>query len=393
MATKTLSSIDMIKRLVAFDTTSRNSNMALIDFVRNYLADFGVDSQLSFDDSGAKANLYATCGPVDRPGVALSGHTDCVPVDGQDWHSDPFRVEQHDERLYGRGTSDMKSFIAIALVAVPEMRRRRLATPIHFAFSYDEEVGCLGVHRLIEQLAGMPIKPEACIVGEPTGMNVVTGHKGKHSERCHVHGFECHSALAPKGVNAVEIAAELVTRLRQLARRLHEEGPFDDAYDPPFTTIHTGLIQGGTALNIVPKDCYFEFEIRNLPDHDIDALVAELHHYADQVLLPEMRQLSAEAGISWEVLPSYPALDSSDAQTLIKLAQALSGDNGECGHVSFGTEAGLFRRAGIPTVVCGPGSIEQAHKPNEFIGLEQVASAEAFIARLIERCANADALR
>lgn len=393
MATKTLSSVEMIKRLVGFDTTSRNSNMALIAFVRNYLADFGIESHLAPDDTGAKANLYATCGPDDRPGIALSGHTDCVPVDGQAWDSDPFRVKEGDARLYGRGTSDMKSFIAVALASVPQMLERKLVTPIHFAFSYDEEVGCLGVQRLIAQLEAMPVKPKACIVGEPTGMNVVTGHKGKHSERGRVHGFECHSALTPKGVNAVEVAAELVALLRKMARRVQEQGPFDEAYDPPFTTIHTGLIQGGTALNIVPKDCCFEFEIRNLPTHDVAPLVRELHDYAERVLLPEMQQVSHEVGISWEPLPCYPGLEAGDAKALIALTQALGGAGDARGKVSFGTEAGLFRRAGIEAVVCGPGSIEQAHKPNEFISLEQVARGEAFVARLIERCASGDALR
>jgi acetylornithine deacetylase len=228
----------------------------------------------------------------------------------------------------------------------------------------------------------MPIKPKACIVGEPTSMQVITGHKGKLSTRCHVHGLECHSALAPEGVNAVEIAAELVARLRQLARRMQDEGPFDQAFDPPFTTVHTGIIRGGTALNIVPKDCYFETEIRNLPTHDPEPLLAELEQYAEEVLLPEMRKVSKDAGISWEALPSYPGLVGQDGTDVVQLAQAFSGNEGS-GCVSFGTEAGLFQRAGVPAVVCGPGSIEQAHKPNEFISLEQVAQGEAFMTKLI----------
>jgi acetylornithine deacetylase len=373
---------EMIKRLVAFDTTSRNSNMPLMDFVRSYLADFGIESHLVFDETGKKANLYATCGPPDISGVMLSGHSDCVPIDGQDWNSDPFNVIERDGKLYGRGTSDMKSFIALALAAVPALARAKLKTPVHFAFSYDEEVGCLGVKRLIAQLEAMPIKPKACIVGEPTSMQVITGHKGKLSTRCHVHGLECHSALAPEGVNAVEIAAELVARLRQLARRMQDEGPFDQAFDPPFTTVHTGIIRGGTALNIVPKDCYFETEIRNLPTHDPEPLLAELEQYAEEVLLPEMRKVSKDAGISWEALPSYPGLVGQDGTDVVQLAQAFSGNEGS-GCVSFGTEAGLFQRAGVPAVVCGPGSIEQAHKPNEFISLEQVAQGEAFMTKLI----------
>jgi acetylornithine deacetylase len=385
MTAAKIPSVEMIKRLVAFDTTSRNSNMPLMDFTRNYLADFGIESELVFDETGQKANLYATCGPLDKPGIMLSGHSDCVPIDGQDWNSDPFKVIERDGKLYGRGTSDMKSFIALALAAVPELIRAKLKTPVHFAFSYDEEVGCLGVKRLIAQLEGMPIKPKACIVGEPTSMQVVTGHKGKLSTRCHVHGFECHSALAPKGVNAVEIAAELVARLRQMARRMQDEGPFDPAFDPPFTTVHTGMIQGGTALNIVPKDCTFETEIRNLPTHDPEPLLAELRQYADEVLLPEMRKVSKDAGISWEALPGYPGLAGEEEGDVVRLAQALSGSH-ESGRVSFGTEAGLFQRAGVPAVVCGPGSIEQAHKPNEYISLEQIARGEKFIAELLHTC-------
>lgn len=385
MTAAKIPSVEMIKRLVAFDTTSRNSNMPLMDFTRNYLANFGIESELVFDETGQKANLYATCGPLDTPGIMLSGHSDCVPIDGQDWNSDPFKVIERDGKLYGRGTSDMKSFIALALAAVPELIRAKLKTPVHLAFSYDEEVGCLGVKRLIAQLEGMPIKPKACVVGEPTSMQVVTGHKGKLSTRCHVHGFECHSALAPKGVNAVEIAAELVARLRQMAHRMQDEGPFDPAFDPPFTTVHTGMIQGGTALNIVPKDCTFETEIRNLPTHDPEPLLAELQQYGDEVLLPEMRKVSKDAGISWEALPGYPGLVGEEEADVVRLAQALSGSH-ESGRVSFGTEAGLFQRAGIPAVVCGPGSIEQAHKPNEYISLEQIARGEKFIAELLYTC-------
>lgn len=377
-----LASVDMIKQLVAFDTTSRNPNMLLIEYIRDYLADLGVDSHLTFDDSGKKANLYATCGPQDKPGILLSGHTDCVPVDGQDWKTDPFHVHAQDDRLYGRGTSDMKSFIAIALAVLPEMMERGLRSPVHFAFSYDEEIGCVGVQRLIAQLEGMAVKPRACIVGEPTGMQVVTGHKGKYGARCHVHGLECHSALAPQGVNAVEIAAELVAHLRKMGQHLREHGPIDDTFDPPFTTVHTGIIQGGTALNIVPKLCTFEYEIRNLPDHDVAPLMAELEDYADNVLVTEMRAISEEAGISWEPLASYPGMTADEDSEISRLAKALSG-NDSSGRVSFGTEAGLFQAAGIPAVVCGPGHIAQAHKPNEFIELDQVARGEAFVSALM----------
>lgn len=356
--------------------------MSMIEYIRDYLADLGVDSHLTFDDAGKKANLYATCGPQGKSGILLSGHTDCVPVDGQDWNTDPFEVREQDGRLYGRGTTDMKSFIAIVLAVLPGILERGLKAPIHFAFSYDEEVGCLGVHRLIAQLDSMPVKPQACIVGEPTGMQVVTGHKGKYSVRCHVHGFECHSALTHQGVNAVEFAADLVALLRKLGCRLREQGPFDDTFDPPFTTVHAGVIQGGTALNIVPKSCWFEYEIRNLPNHDVEPLLAEVRDYAENVLLPEMRKVSNEAGFSWESLPCYPAMAVDEHSEITQLAKVLSG-NHVSGKVSFGTEGGLFQLAGIPAVVCGPGSIMQAHKPNEFISLNQVAQGEAFVSRLM----------
>ncbi len=388
MNTKDFISIDMIKRLVSFDTTSRNSNLSLIEYIRDYLADLNIDSHLIFDDEGKKANLYATCGPQDRPGILMSGHTDCVPVDGQDWKTDPFTVHEQDDRLYGRGTTDMKSFIAITLATLPQMLERGLKTPIHLAFSYDEEIGCVGVHRLIEQLDSMPTKPKLCFVGEPTSLRVVTGHKGKYSVRCHVHGLECHSALTHQGVNAVEIAAELVTLLRKIGQRLREQGPLDEAFEPPFTTVHTGLIQGGTALNIVPKSCWFEYEIRNLPDHDVTPLLAEIRDYAEQHLLPDMRKVSGQAGFSWETLPSYPGMTVDEDSEVANTAKGLCG-NPSSAKVSFGTEGGLFQIAGIPTVVCGPGSISQAHKPNEFISLDQIARGEAFASRLMAHVCDA----
>ena len=255
----TLSSADMIGRLVGFDTTSRNSNLALIDFVRDYLDGWGIPSELVFDGERRKANLYATIGPEDKGGIVLSGHTDVVPVDGQPWESDPFALKEADDRLYGRGTCDMKSFVAVALALVPEFLARGLKTPVHFAFSYDEEVGCLGVRGLLAELRQRPVKPRGCIVGEPTMMRPVIAHKGRKSMRCHIHGKEAHSALTHEGVNAVEVAAEIVTYLRSMARRKREQGPFDQDFTPPYTTIHTGVLKGGTALNIVPRDCELEF--------------------------------------------------------------------------------------------------------------------------------------
>jgi acetylornithine deacetylase len=376
----------MIRTLVGFDTTSRESNLALIDWVRGYLEAHGVASELTFDDDRRKANLFATIGPKEPGGIALSGHTDVVPVDGQDWSTDPFALAERDGRLYGRGTSDMKSFLAVALALLPEFLERRLATPLHFALSYDEEVGCLGVRRMIRALEGRPDKPRLCIVGEPTEMKPVIGHKGKHSLRCHVHGFECHSALAHEGVNAVEAAAEIIAYLKSMARRFRDQGPYDRDFVPAYTTVHTGKIEGGTALNIVPKDCRFDFEFRFLPGVDGAALVDEVKRFAATRIEPEMKATRAETGIRFEELTTFPGLVVDAEDEVTQLVLALTGANAT-GKVSFGTEAGLFQEAGIPTVVCGPGSIEQAHKPDEYIALEQVRACERFMRRLLDRVA------
>lgn len=376
-------SIDMIERLIGFDTTSYRSNLHFIDFAADHLRSLGADIRLTYDDSRGKANLFATLGPADRPGIVLSGHSDVVPVDGQDWTSDPFNVRQAENRLYGRGTADMKSFIALCLALAPDFAACRLSQPVHFAFSYDEEVGCIGVRRLIEDLGGLAVRPSLCIVGEPTEMKVIIGHKGKKNVRCEVHGKECHSALNHRGVNAVEIAAEMVAFLRQMQRRIRREGPFDFGYDPPYTTVHTGVIDGGTALNIVPALCEFEFEFRNLPNHDVNDLMAELRAFA-QAMIPEMLEVDEASGIMFAEYNTTAGLDTAPDDEAAVLARQLSGNN-DTAKVSFTTEAGLFHDAGIPTVVCGPGSIQQAHKPDEFITLEQVAQGEAFLRRLLDR--------
>lgn len=376
-------SIDMIERLIGFDTTSYRSNLHFIDFAADHLRSLGADIRLTYDDSRGKANLFATLGPADRPGIVLSGHSDVVPVDGQDWTSDPFNVRRAENRLYGRGTADMKSFIALCLALAPDFAARRLSQPVHFAFSYDEEVGCIGVRRLIEDLGGLAVRPSLCIVGEPTEMKVIIGHKGKKNVRCEVHGKECHSALNHRGVNAVEIAAEMVAFLRQMQRRIRREGPFDFGYDPPYTTVHTGVIDGGTALNIVPALCEFEFEFRNLPNHDVNDLMAELRAFA-QAMIPEMLEVDEASGIMFAEYNTTAGLDTAPDDEAAVLARQLSGNN-DTAKVSFTTEAGLFHDAGIPTVVCGPGSILQAHKPDEFITLEQAAQGEAFLRRLLDR--------
>ncbi|HEY0522568.1 MAG TPA: acetylornithine deacetylase [Stellaceae bacterium] len=379
-------SLAMLRQLVSFDTTSRGSNLALIEFVRDYLDGHGIASELVYDAAGRKANLFATIGPPDIGGIVLSGHTDVVPVDGQDWRSDPFTLVERDGKAYGRGAADMKSFLAAALALVPEFKARTLRMPIHLAFSYDEEVGCIGVRGLLAELARREVKPRACIVGEPTEMRPVTGHKGKKSMRCAVHGFACHSALAHEGVNAVEAAAEVVAYIKGMARRKREHGPFDDGFVPPYTTVHTGVIKGGTALNIVPQECSFDFEFRYVPGDDPEALFEEIARFAEEHVLPEMRAVRPETGFGFTEIAAFPGLDTRDDAEVTQLVLALTGANAT-GKVSFGTEGGLFHQAGIPAVICGPGSIEQAHKPDEFIAVEQIAQCETFLRRLADRTA------
>lgn len=377
-------SLDIFRRLVGFNTTSRNSNLRLIHYVQDYLGEFGIEVHLVHDETGAKANLYATIGPADRPGIALSGHTDVVPVDGQAWNTDPFSLVEADSKLYGRGSCDMKGFIAVALAFVPEFLARPLQTPIHLSLSYDEEVGCIGVRRLIADLERMPVRPAACIVGEPTGMTVVRGHKGKFAMRCHVQGLACHSSLVHHGVNAVEAAAQAITHLKGIARRMSDEGPFDEAFDPPHSTVQTGRIEGGVSVNIVPKDCRFEIELRHLPDDDPDCVISELQAFVDETIVPDMRKRAPDAGFTWEALSRYPGLAMEEDAEIVRLAKALAGVN-DTGKVSFGSEAGLFQVAGIPAVLCGPGSIAQAHKHNEYVTVEQMDRCEVFMSRLVEQ--------
>lgn len=379
-----VTSVEMIRKLVGFPTVSRESNLELIDFVREYLKPFGADVRLTFDDDKRKANLFATLGPSKQGGIVLSGHTDVVPVQGQAWDTDPFTVIERDGKLYGRGTSDMKSFIAVVLKLLPEFVQRGLTAPLHLAFSYDEEVGCLGVGRMISDLTAAGVRPQSCVVGEPTLMHPVIAHKGKKSYRATVRGLASHSAYAPSGVNAVEAAAEAVAYLKRMARRHRDSGPYDRAFDVAHTTVHTGVFHGGTALNIVPHECSFDFEFRHLPGDDPEKLFAEFSEYVKQTLEPEMRAVYKNAGFDIQLMSQIPAMDNSPETEVVALAQALSGHR-DFGKVSYGTEGSQFQLAGIPTVICGPGSIEQAHKPNEFVSLEQIAHSERFVRGLMAR--------
>ena len=374
--------VEMLSTLVSFDTTSYRSNLELIDFVREYLSGHDINSKIDFNRERTKANLYAVIGPQVAGGIALSGHTDVVPVEGQTWTLDPWRMSENENRYFGRGTTDMKGFIATALAAVPGMLKAPLAKPIHICLSYDEEVGCIGVRSLLEYLERQHDRPAMCFVGEPTEMKVIIGHKGKLTTRCRVKGHACHSSLAPQGVNAVEYAAKVITYLSGMAKKKQQDGPFDAAYDVPHTTIHTGVIQGGTMVNVVPEECQFTFEFRNLPQDPPQALLDDVQSFAREKLEPGMKAINPETGFLWEEDSRFPGLDTDPGEDVVDLAQRFSGTGGT-GKVAFGTEAGGFDRIGIPAVVCGPGSIQQAHKPDEYVEAGQLAACEGFIEKLI----------
>ncbi|WP_411561804.1 acetylornithine deacetylase [Pseudomonas shirazensis] len=376
-----LSSQQLLGRLIGFATVSRDSNLQLIGFIRDYLAELGVASELFFNAEGTKANLFASIGPTDRGGVVLSGHTDVVPVDGQAWTVDPFVMTERDGRLYGRGAADMKGFIASVLAAVPAFLAQPLHTPVHLAFSYDEEVGCLGVRSMLEALAERPHKPRLCLIGEPTELKPVLGHKGKLAMRCQVHGAACHSAYAPYGVNAIEYAARMIGKLGEIGQVLAEDQ--DARFDPPFSTVQTGVIKGGRALNIVPEECEFDVEVRALPGFAAETVADQLQAYAEAELLPRMRAVSAASDIRLWPLSAYPGLATAADSEAARLVALLSGSS-EFGTVAFGTEGGLFDQAGIATVVCGPGSMEQGHRPDEFVSVAQLLGCDAMLLRLVD---------
>jgi acetylornithine deacetylase len=373
----------LLTTLIGFDTTSRESNLQLIAFVRDYLNAHQVPCELVFNDERSKANLFATLGVDDRPGVVLSGHTDVVPVDGQPWSVPPFELTEQDGKLYGRGSADMKGYIACVLAAVPALLAQPLRMPVHIALSYDEEVGCLGVRSLLAELEQRPHKPALCIIGEPTELKPVLGHKGKLAMRCDVHGAPCHSAYAPQGVNAIEYAAELIGELGRIGTTLRAAHLQDPRFDPPFSTVQTGVIGGGKALNIVPADCRFDFEIRTLPDQDAHAVAQQLQDYAREQVVPKMQAVNAQTGIRFSELSSYPGLATDAHSEAARLIAECCGST-EFTTVAFGTEGGLFDAMGIPTVVCGPGSMEQGHKPDEFVSVEQLAGCDRMLARLVE---------
>lgn len=372
----------ILARLIGFETVSAAPNRALIDWVRDALAAAGARVALVPDATGAKANLYAEIGPEGRPGVMLSGHTDVVPVEGQDWSRPPFRLTEEGGRLYGRGTADMKGFVACALAAALAAARRPLATPLVLALSYDEEVGCLGVRSLIDLLAAAPVRLLMCIVGEPTGMAVATGHKGKRGLRAVCRGREGHSALAPLAMNAVHLAADLVAELRALQARIAATGRRDGDYDVPYTTVHVGRIAGGASLNIVPNRCELDFEFRHLAEDDPAWLRAEIDAAAARVVAAAA---DPDAAVEISEFMAYPGLGTPPDAAVVGFVKALTGANGTI-KVAFGTEGGLFHeRLGTPTVVCGPGSMAQGHKPDEYVTADQLARCDAMLAALLDR--------
>lgn len=379
-----MDSIEILERLIAFPTVSRDPNRELIGYVAGLLEAKGISSHLIPSADGHKANLFATIGPPNQPGIMLSGHTDVVPVDGQDWTVPPFAMTSRDGKLLGRGTADMKGFVACAVAAALKATERPLRTPLHLALSYDEEIGCLGVRSLVEMLASAPQKPLLCIVGEPTSMQVATGHKGKVAARAICKGREGHSALAPLALNAIHLACDFVGALRAEQDRLASDGQRDGDYDIPYTTIHAGRISGGVALNIVPNLCQVDFEIRNIAADDPDAILERLRNEAARIVAVAAG-IAPEAAIQIEITNTYPGLDTPVNSQAVAFVKSLTGANGTI-KVAFGTEGGLFSRdLGTPTVVCGPGSMAQGHKPDEFVTIEQMRRCDEMLDKLLDR--------
>lgn len=375
--------LDIFKRLIAFETVSSEPNMALIDYVRDLLATKGIESLIVKDETGKKANLFASTGPREQPGVLLSGHTDVVPAAGQAWTMPPFQATLRDGRIYGRGTCDMKGFIALAIDAMLDAADMTLTRPLQLALSHDEEIGCVGVRRLLDVLHLAPVRPFLCVVGEPTLMQFAVGHKGKSSYRTYCRGQEAHSSLAPRAVNAIHLASDFIAELRNSQKQVEQQGVRDDGYDIPYSTVHIGRIDGGKALNIVPNLCTLEFEYRNLPGDDPDQLLEQLRERAE-VLVREARQLSGVAAIDIEIMNEYPALETHPSVEAVRMLHAFAEPSTQHIKVSYGTEGGLFAgRLNVPVVVCGPGSIEQAHKPDEFIEESQMNAGERFLQSLL----------
>lgn len=379
-----MNTMEWLTRLVAFDTTSRNSNLDLIDAVQDWFARHKIAVRITRDAKEQKANLFATLPAHDGRsdgGIILSGHTDVVPVDGQQWDTDPFSATLRGDRIFGRGTCDMKGFLAVALALVPELLGMKLPRPVHMAFSYDEEIGCRGAPLIIADLQQAGIHADACIVGEPTKMQPIVAHKGVQGFRCMVSGHAAHSSLTPQGCNAIEYAARLICFLRGMADEFRRQGPFDEHFDVPFTSVSTNMVKGGNAGNTIPAQCEFFFEFRNLPDVKPREVIARIHAYANE-LQHEMQREKSGTAIVIDQVAAVPAFESSEEAEMTRLARRVSGEK-EIRKVAYGTEAGLFQQAHIPTIVCGPGNIEQAHRANEYVLVEQLRMCEEFLRAVV----------
>lgn len=378
------STIDILRNLIAFPTISRQSNLDMLDYIESFLVPFGARAERIAHEDGSRANLWVSIGPEGAGGVVLSGHTDVVPVTGQNWTHDPFTMVEREGRFYGRGTADMKGFLAAAIRAAMKATQRDLKQPLHLAFSYDEELGCLGVRSLIDALAARPERPALCIIGEPTGMKIATGHKGKTAYRACCHGHEGHSALAPNALNALHLGAAFIASLQAQQAALVEHGSRDDAYDIPYSTIHAGIMRGGTALNIVPNRCEIDFEIRNIVEDDPDAIIAAIERDAEAIAAPHHATFP-EAAITIEEVSGYPGLNAPEDAPAVQLLRQITGDNAPAIKVAFGTEGGLFQTGlGMSTAVCGPGFMDQGHKPDEFVSGQQLNLCDAMLDRLLE---------
>ncbi|WP_431109026.1 acetylornithine deacetylase [Variovorax paradoxus] len=373
-------SLALAQALVRMNTISANSNLELIDLAQSHLAALGVKSRITYNAERTKANLFATLGEGKPAGVIVSGHTDTVPWDGQEWSVDPLSAVVQNERLYGRGSADMKSFIAIALSNARRFLESDSPFAVHFAFSYEEEIGCFGVKELIADMRDANIKPLACIVGEPTSMVPAIAHKGVYRYKCCVRGKEAHSSLTPHSVNAIEMAARVVGKVRDMAEGFERSEPRYEGFDVPFSTASVGQFHGGIADNVVPRDAEFRYEFRDLPTADAKRMQADVLAYAASIE-PAMKKVAPDAGFKFETICEIPSFLGAANDPVTLLAQRLAGED-RTTLVAFGTEAGLFKNAGIPTVVCGPGSINQAHQPDEFVSLEQLARCELFMERL-----------
>lgn len=381
-----MDTIGWLKQLVAFDTTSRNSNLQLIELIQNWFLQHQLSPQLIYNDTKSKANLFVTLPAFDgntKGGLILSGHTDTVPIDDQAWNTNPFEASERHGRIYGRGTCDMKGFLAVLLKLLPKFCKLQLTKPLHFVFSYDEEIGCLGIPSLIAHLEVLKIKPEGCLIGEPTNMQPVTANKGRLLFRCRIHGAAAHSSLTTHGCNAIEHAAQFICYLRSLAEQFKQQGPFDYDFDIPFTTLSTNMINGGSAFNIIPEWSEFAFEFRHLPQLNPQEIIDSIEKYIHDKLLPELRKEHQDAMIDLVKISDCPGLTTSEDEMIAQLIRRVTKVKKKS-KAAYATEAGFYQQAKIPTIICGPGSIEQAHRANEFVTIDQLNECEKVLSSLVK---------